>query len=369
MKGYHNFMLKKSFHSDSYQNRAPIQEAEKGPEAKRERSDESLAQDEQSKPQQGGSRFDKARVYADLTSVLTASHSSRHSKHKGHDTTTTTSSSSAAQLMLEQLPRFCSPTICGTLSQPTTSTERTPDTFDWSLEQRAILSPVNITTDTDGNGDWAHIIEFNTALRKKESELFFSQRTIAPSPFITNRPLLDVAEEAEEAEGHAASQPPPVDRRSFRDMSRDDFTIDDTHKQQHNNHRDDDDDDCQANESDHDEDDEDKYYKINLESCLKDTDDEDEDEEERRNDDDDDDLMEEDDDDDKLELMFSPQPLRSSQTQQRMEVFSPDTFSRVMDDEHTLQSTPKTTTGSQRNARIRTRGVRGSPYNMGPYQN
>lgn len=49
------------------------------------------------------------------------------------------------------------------------------------------------------------------------------------------------------------------------------------------------------------------------------------------------------------DLLFSPAPVRSSQ---RMDVFSPATFTQVMEDEHTLQSTPKTT-GSSKTTRIR----------------
>lgn len=246
--------------------------------------------------------------------------------------------------ILEQLPRLCSPTICGTLSQPTTRTERATrgaDMFEWSLEQKAILSPANITTDTDGTDDWQNVADLNLAWRQQESDMFFSQRTIAPSPLITTpsrvlrKPLLglptrihdllcdeeeDVRLNKEDDDNQEAQDLTTNNRnQSAKTMSyefEDDHNFSPIHSQEgeqiDDDNTDNDDGDCR------------------------------------------DDSKQENQDDMMDNLFFSPQPLKSSQTQQRMDVFSPDTFSRVMDDENTLQSTPKTTGSSQRN-RIRSR--------------
>lgn len=189
--------------------------------------------------------------------------------------------------ILEQIPRLCSPTICGTLSQPVTRAERS-EMFEWSIEQKAILSPANITTDID---HWQpDVAQLNPSWRQQESEMFFSQKTIAPSPLVAT----------------------PV--RVFR-----------------------------------------KPLTKPTASTILDEEDEDVEVEKIEVDDDDDD--DEDDNDDESfgivedhdELFFSPEPIKSSQ---RMDVFSPDSFVRVMEDENTLQSTPKTT-GSQRAERTR----------------
>lgn len=188
--------------------------------------------------------------------------------------------------ILEQLPRLCSPTICGTLSQPTTKSERLScgaELFEWSLEQKAILSPANITTDADGNDDWHNVAsELNPSWRQQESDMFFSQRTIAPSPLATPSRRIHLIKELvldEEDENEEA-----IDS----------------------------------------EEEEDAIEEAESDGEIK---------------------IEEDHDDgqDVDNLLFSPTPLKSSQTQQKMDVFSPDTFTRIMEDENTLQSTPKTT--------------------------
>lgn len=70
------------------------------------------------------------------------------------------------------------------------------------------------------------------------------------------------------------------------------------------------------------------------------------DEEEEDDDDEDDDEGEEAKGEQDMDSLFLSPPMRSSQSQQRFDIFSPQTFDRVMEDENTLQSTPKTT-GSQ----------------------
>lgn len=191
--------------------------------------------------------------------------------------------------ILEQLPRLCSPTICGTLSQPTTKTERASrgaELFEWSLEQKAILSPANITTDLENTDQWHHnAAEINSAVRKQESERFFSQRTIAPSPLITGTP----------------SNP-----RQFRRPLA--ATFDDI---------------CDEEDEDEDIRDRSRYEDDEIEH----------------------------DEMDNNNLLFSPQPLRSSQTQQSMDLFSPGTFVRALEDDTTLQSTPKTIASSVQGTR------------------
>lgn len=256
--------------------------------------------------------------------------------------------------ILEQLPRLCSPTICGTLSQPTTRTERVSrgaDMFEWSIEQKAILSPANITTDTDGTDDWQNVADLNLAWRQQESDMFFSQRTIAPSPLITTpsralkRPLIkpttfqdplcdDDEEEAEQSKEDDDNNQEAQDlTTSSRNQSTNamSFEFDDDHQfsgihsgEGQVDHDDDDDDDDDNTDNDDDASDCHDDSKQGNQSDMMDN------------------------------LFFSPQPLKSSQTQQRMDVFSPDTFSRVMEDENTLQSTPKTTGSMQRN-RVRSR--------------
>lgn len=181
--------------------------------------------------------------------------------------------------ILEQLPRLCSPTICGTLSQPTTRRERLSREFKWSPVERAILNPADITTDHDTT-DWHNAAEINSALRQQESERFFSQPAIAPSPLVSS------------SHSSKSSYRRPI-AATF-----DDIICDDDEEE--------DDDDIR---------DRSKY-------------------------DDDDQFIEENDDLDNL--LFSPQPVKGSQTQQPMDLFSPNTFVRVMEDDNTLQSTPKT---------------------------
>lgn len=167
--------------------------------------------------------------------------------------------------VLEQLPRLCSPTICGTLSQPTTKNERVScgaQMLEWSMEQ------VNITT-----SELQNLADLYPSWRQQESETFFSQRTIAPSPMVTPKNIYQ-----------------------------------------------------------HEDDDDEEEQQQQQEDIIE------EDEEEEM--DDEEDYMDEDVGDD---FLFSPQPIKSSQSQQTMDVFSPGTFSRVMEDENTLQSTPKTT--------------------------
>jgi len=258
--------------------------------------------------------------------------------------------------ILEQLPRLCSPTICGTLSQPTTRTEmvsRGADMFEWSLEQRAILSPANITTDTDGTDDWPNAAEINQAWRQKESEVFFSQRTIAPSPIITpsarglNRPVTinhfqDLMYDEDE-EGAEEDDDDEDDGKINDNMENDNQQAQDLST----NHRN-----LNKNQSSRL-----LSYEFEDNHCLQDESDTnfdlgDEDEDQTKpNDDDGNNEHQEDQDMDNL--FFSPQPLRSSQTQQRMDIFSPETFVRVMEDESTLQSTPKTT-GKLQRTRTRT---------------
>lgn len=258
--------------------------------------------------------------------------------------------------ILEQLPRLCSPTICGTLSQPTTRAERASrgaEMFEWSLEQKAILSPANITTDTEGTEDWhQNVSELNPAWRQQESEMFFSQRTIAPSPLI---------------------QTPSVRSRarpymtSFRDLmfEEGDEDLENDNKQNNDDEISDDNDendDRQAQDlrtNQHNK--LDNNQSSRLISCEFQDDcrspngsDTNFDLGEEGDHDEDDYIEEQPTDQDMDNLFFSPEPLKSSQTQQRMDIFSPNTFVRVMEDENTLQSTPKTTGSSQR-ARTRTR--------------
>lgn len=245
--------------------------------------------------------------------------------------------------ILEQLPRLCSPTICGTLSQPTTRNERVTrgaDMFEWSLEQKAILSPANITTDTDGTDDWQNVADLNPSWRQQESDMFFSQRTIAPSPLVTpplrvlNRPQLG----SNEFQDLLCSDEDDVKKRGDKDD-------DDNHEAQDlsisNRNQ-------SAKTMSYELEDDDQHF-------LSDHSD-DEHDDDTYNDDGNNhnDSKHEDQDEMMDNLFFSPQPLKSSQTQQRMDIFSPDTFVRVMEDENTLQSTPKTT-GSLQRTRTRTR--------------
>lgn len=246
----------------------------------------------------------------------------------------TTSSSSKTNIkvkqfisILEQLPRLCSPTICGTLSQPVTRNERVSlgaDVFEWSLEQKAILSPANITTDMEAPCDWQTLAEVNPSWRQQESETFFSQKTIAPSPMITagnhtrtkfNQSKLlsydfDEDDEDEEEDDDSCVKRVQIDKPGF-DIEDDE---DDNDHDDDDNQDEDDKDDCPSNNFDYN-----------------------------------DEPMDDDD------LFFSPQPLKSSQTQQKMDIFSPGTFVRVMEDENTLQSTPKTIGPSIQRARNRQR--------------
>lgn len=200
--------------------------------------------------------------------------------------------------ILEQLPRLCSPTICGTLSQPTTRNERATrgvDQFEWSLEQKAILSPANITTDTEATDEWQNVADLNQTWLQQESDVFFSQRTIAPSPMATPS-YVNIDETSDEE-------------------------FDDTRTNIDMTHLDDD------NDNDNDIDDDDLDLDQDHERDL----------------------------DNESELFFSPQPLTSSQTQQRVDMFSPETFVRVMEDESTIQSTPKTIGSQLTRTRTRTR--------------
>lgn len=245
--------------------------------------------------------------------------------------------------ILEQLPRLCSPTICGTLSQPTTRNEKTTrgaDMFEWSLEQKAILSPANITTDTDGTDDWQNVADLNPSWRQQESDMFFSQRTIAPSPLVTpplrvlNRPQT-VSNEfqdllcSDEDDGQKRGDKDDDDNYEAQDLS---IGNKDQSAKTMSYELEDDDQHFLSDHSD-DEHDDDTYN----------------DDGNNHND-----SKQEDQDEMMDNLFFSPQPLKSSQTQQRMDIFSPDTFVRVMEDESTLQSTPKTT-GSLQRTRTRAR--------------
>lgn len=230
---------------------------------------------------------------------------------------------------LDKMPRLCSPTICGTLSQPIM---RNKEHFDWSLEQKAMMSPANITVDTDP-GDWHS--EMDQTWRQHESEVFFSQKTIAPSPLV--EPVRtyvheEVSDEDDDA-GDYTNRHREIEDETHYDMEDDDdfnYRIEE----------DDDDDDSETHSAMEDEDDDNTDIDNGEENDI----------------DADNENNEADDEEDNNEnnLFFSPQPFRSSQTQQRMDIFSPGTFSRVMEDENTLQSTPKTTGGSQR-VRARTR--------------
>lgn len=205
--------------------------------------------------------------------------------------------------ILEQLPRLCSPTICGTLSQPTTKSERMScgaDLFEWSLEQKAILSPANITTEVDG-ADWHNVAsEINPAWRQQESDMFFSQRTIAPSPLTT-----------------------PSMRTPFRkrivSMAQNNLVFDEDDEDEANAHQDESDEMDRISANDHQDDEiaeENDEHEHGLAFGARESD---------------------------TNLFFSPTPLKSSQTQQTMDVLSPNAFDRIMEDDNTLQSTPKTT--------------------------
>lgn len=237
--------------------------------------------------------------------------------------------------ILEQLPRLCSPTICGTLSQPTTRDERA--SFEWSIEQRALLSPANITE------DWQNVADLDPAWRKQESEMFFSQKTIAPSPLVvasqdlrSNRILdEDVHYEGGGGGGVAGAGirygVHILEEEDEDEEEDDDIDIDQDDDENHGNQND-------RNNNNNNQDDDDNLTEYYMD---------DEDEQERRNDNNQDD---EDDDEFNDDFMFSPAPIRSAS--QKMDVFSPATFSRVMEDENTLQSTPKTT-GLSKPARTR----------------
>lgn len=222
--------------------------------------------------------------------------------------------------ILEQLPRLCSPTICGTLSQPTTRSERLSrgtELFEWSLEQKAILSPANITTDPDSTDEWHNAAEINSALRKHDAEKFFSQRTIAPSPLISTTPSAKrqfrrpfaatfddiICDEDDEDEDEDMSE-------DMIEMSQDDNHLDRSHNKGTN-----------GNLSDNDNVDDDERIQFEAQEDMDNN------------------------------FLFSPQPVRSSQSQQNMDIFSPSTFDRVMEDESTLQSTPKTIASSVQGTR------------------
>lgn len=261
--------------------------------------------------------------------------------------------------ILEQLPRLCSPTICGTLSQPTTRTERMSrgaDIFEWSLEQKAILSPANITTDMDGTGDWQNLADLNPSWRQQESETFFSQRTIAPSPMITTTPSARSFVRSSGRPTNTLKLTNPIYNEEDEefgdeaDLNQDQFCpfkTDDDKRRFGNQFEEDDD------NNNFEEEDDDYYPRVGDDRYQMGEEEEGVDgdvykEEEKENDDE-----AEDEDEHMDDLCFSPQPLRGSQTQQKMDLFSPETFVRVMEDENTLQSTPKTI-GSQRS---RHRGV------------
>jgi hypothetical protein len=257
---------------------------------------------------------------------------------------------------IEDLPRLCSPTICGTLSQPTTKAERNnrSDKFEWSLEQKAILSPANITTATCSD-----IGEMDHSFLHQESEQFFSQKTIAPSPMTTPS-----------TRNYSRSQPVSYKFNNHMFDERDEDSDDDD---------DDDDDDDRSNsdsssnsgksgssdsdtdidmevlhDDEQEDDDDDDVDRTSDSDSETDTD---------RDEDEDEDMTDEYDNDDAdnaradqqqdMDTLFLSPPLRSSQSQQRVDIFSPESFTRVMEDECTLQSTPKTI-GSQI-SRTRTR--------------
>lgn len=299
--------------------------------------------------------------------------------------------------ILEQLPRLCSPTICGTLSQPTTKTERVSrgtDKFEWSLEQKAILSPANITTDTDATDDWQNVAEMNQSWLQKESEVFFSQKTIAPSPMVTpstrairsrpgaggravglgNNNKEDMFDENDEDDEFSEGDDHDAD-----DDASDTGDDDDHHHGGHHNYQyrrpvpniDDEDTDIDMDDeasfdirrdlmSDCEDDNEDDHDDDNGRARYEHDDDQESDREVGDNitDDEDTDINDcdhQEEDQDMDSLFFSPQPIRSSQTQQRMDIFSPDTFHRVMEDDFTIQSTPKTIGSQLTRTRTRTR--------------
>lgn len=198
---------------------------------------------------------------------------------------------------IENLPRLCSPTICGTLSQPTTRAERAE--FEWSLEQKAILSPANITV--AGCSDLA--LDDNSFL-KQESENFFSQKIIAPSP---------IAEQQEMENDYNQMQD---------DYSNSNIDDDETEDEYH-----DEDFDCV-----------DEYNHID-DNNHDDIDDDNEDDEDFNEDNADD-------------LFLSP-PVRSSQMQTN--IFSPIGFDDIMEEDDTIQSTPKISSQGNRRTRTRTR--------------
>lgn len=213
---------------------------------------------------------------------------------------------------LEQLPRVCSPTICGTLSCNMPDDSGVAKPFEWSLEQKALLSPANITTDEVDHHD---VCELRTAWQNQDSEMFFSQKTIAPSP----------------------STPVPKGRRRpfMRQLAR----IND------NGEEEDDDDDLYGNLLDDMEDDDDGNLADNQQQQqpLKDDDNDktQDDEGGREVDhevDQNDTNLQDDFEDDVYDDDFA---YACSSQSQKMDVFSPNSFSRVMEDDKTLQSTPK----------------------------
>lgn len=215
--------------------------------------------------------------------------------------------------ILEQLPRLCSPTICGTLSQPTTRNERAScgaDMFEWSIEQKALLSPANITE------DWQNAaIDLDPSWRKQESDMFFSQKTIAPSPLVMVQDMRARTRRTNRSIEDDFMMPLCEEPTDY-----DDDDDDDRVSRNDNDQQDDEDNDTN-NQGEHDDDDDDNLTEYYM--------------------DDDEHNGVDDDDEPNDDLLFSPVPVSSSS--QKMDVFSPATFSRVMEDENTLQSTPKTT--------------------------
>lgn len=276
--------------------------------------------------------------------------------------------------ILEKLPRLCSPTICGTLSQPTTRTAkptRGSGMFEWSLEQKAILSPANITMDTEGTDEWqTHMAELNPSWRQQESEMFFSQRTIAPSPLITTPQTRTIRKQMpvsfvdnlvydEDEEDEEEEDDEDEDEEDDDDDDNDDLEYMDNQQAQDlttNNNYYNDTSNVEMNysgkfksyefEDDVQDDDHhvnsDTEFDLGGESHIVDEGDN-HNNDEHEYDDEHDEMHESHEELMDDNLFFSPQPLKSSQTQQRMDIFSPDTFVRVMEDENTLQSTPKTT--------------------------
>lgn len=206
------------------------------------------------------------------------------------------------------------------------------------------MSPANITMATCSD---LALNDQDHSFLQLESDNFFSQKTIAPSPMTTpstrniNRP------------GRPARYP------AMMFDERDEYDEEEEEDEEEENDGEEEDDDRYDNDDiDIDEDDHNGLEEGEEHCCVDDDSDDDHDNTPKLDDsrDDTNNMQGDGEEEQDMDRLFLSPPMRSSQTQQCLDFPSPDTFEQVMDDNDTLQSTPKIY-GSQI---MRTRTRRGS---------